>query len=259
MIRIPVSRYVSASVLALTLAMPVALSPMLASPAHAFGFGRIVYDPTNYAQNLLTAARTLEQINHQITSLQNEAQMLINQAKNLASLPYSSLQTLQQNVQRTQQLLAQAQNIAFDVQNVDQMFQQKYGKVSLSATDAQLVADARSRWQNTVGGLQDAMRVQAGVVGNIDTNRTQMSNLVSQSQGAQGALQATQAGNQLLALQSQQLSDLVALISANGRATALTDAERAAAADQGREQRRRFLTPGAGYQPGNAQMFGNGN
>ena len=96
MIRIPVSRYVSASVLALTLAMPVALSPMLASPAHAFGFGRIVYDPTNYAQNLLTAARTLEQINHQITSLQNEAQMLINQAKNLASLPYSSLQTLQQ-------------------------------------------------------------------------------------------------------------------------------------------------------------------
>src|SRR3546814_18539216 len=72
-------------------------------------------------------------------------------------------------------------------------------------------------WQNTVGGLQDAMRIQAGVVGNIDSNRTQMSNLVNQSQGAQGALQATQAGNQLLALQSQQLSDLVALISANGR------------------------------------------
>ena len=259
MIRIPVSRYVSASVLALTLAMPVALSPMLASPAHAFGFGRIVYDPTNYAQNLLTAARTLEQINHQITSLQNEAQMLINQAKNLANLPYSSLQTLQQNVQRTQQLLAQAQNIAFDVQNVDQMFQQKYGKVSLSATDAQLVADARSRWQNTVGGLQDAMRVQAGVVGNIDTNRAEMSALVGQSQNATGALQATQAGNQLLALQSQQLSDLIALMSANGRSEALIEAERATAAEQGRIQRERFLTPGSGYQPGNARMFGNGN
>ncbi|PTX38404.1 P-type conjugative transfer protein TrbJ [Gemmobacter caeni] len=64
------------------LAAPLASSPMLTSPAHAqFGFGRIVYDPTNYAQNLLTAARTLEQINHQITSLQNEAQMLINQAR----------------------------------------------------------------------------------------------------------------------------------------------------------------------------------
>ena len=255
MIRIPVSRYVSASVLALTLAMPVALSPMLASPAHAFGFGRIVYDPTNYAQNLLTAARTLEQINHQITSLQNEAQMLINQAKNLASLPYSSLQTLQQNVQRTQQLLAQAQNIAFDVQNVDQMFHQKYGKVSLSATDAQLVADARSRWQNTVGGLQDAMRVQAGAVGNIDSNRAQMSALIGQSQGATGALQAAQAGNQLLALQSQQIADLTALLAAQGRAPALEAARVASGEEQAREQLERFLAPGAGYQPGSARMF----
>ena len=235
-------------------AAPLALSPMVATPAHAI----IVFDPSNYAQNVLTAARTLEQITHQITSLQNEAQMLINQAKNLASLPFSALQQIQQSVQKTQQLLQQAQGIAFNVQQIDQMFQQKYGNVSMSTSDQQLVANARSRWQNTVGGLQDAMRVQAGVVGNIDSNRTQMSALVSQSQGATGALQATQAGNQLLALQSQQLSDLVAVVSANGRANALTDAERAAAAEQGREQRRRFLTPGAGYQPGNAQMFNSG-
>ncbi len=253
-------KIVGVSALALALAVPVALSPMLATPAHAqFGFGRIVYDPSNYAQNLLTAARTLEQINNQITSLQNEAQMLINQARNLASLPYSSLQQLQQNVQRTQQLLGQAQNIAFEVGQIDQAFQQQYGNVSLSATDAQLVADARGRWENTVGGLQDAMHVQAGAVGNIDTNRAEMAALVGQSQGATGALQATQAGNQLLALQSQQLSDLIAVISANGRADALTEAERATAAEQGRIQRERFLTPGAGYQPGNAQMFNNGN
>ena len=255
-----ITHMVGASALALTLAAPLALAPVFTTPAHAFfgGFGRIVYDPTNHAENLLTAARTLEQINNQIASLQNEAQMLINQARNLASLPYSSLQQLQQNVQRTQQLLGQAQNIAFDVQNIDQMFQQDYGNLSLTATDQQLTADARSRWENTVGGLQDAMRVQAGVVGNIDSNRAEMAALVGQSQGATGALQATQAGNQLLALQSQQLSDLIAVMSANGRAEALIEAERATAAEQGRIQRERFLTPGTGYQPGNAQMF-NGN
>ncbi len=254
------SKIVGASALALALAVPVAFSPMLASPAHAqFGFGRIVYDPSNYAQNVLTAARTLEQINNQITSLQNEAQMLINQARNLASLPYSSLQQLQQNVQRTQQLLGQAQNIAFEVGQIDQAFQQQYGNVSLSATDAQLVADARDRWQNTVGGLQDAMKVQAGVVGNIDSNRAEMAALVGQSQGATGALQATQAGNQILALQSQQLSDLIAMLAANGRSEALIEAERATAAEQGRVQRERFLTPGSGYQPGNAQMFHGNN
>src|SRR5690554_6756453 len=255
-----IARLAATSVLALAIGAPAALSPILTMPAHAFIFGgRIVFDPTNYAENVLTAARTLEQINNQITSLQNEAQMLINQARNLASLPYSALQQLQQNVQRTQQLLGQAQNIAFEVGQIDQAFEQQYGQISLAATDQQLIADARTRWENTVGGLQDAMRVQAGVVGNIDTNRAEMSALIGQSQSTTGALQATQAGNQLLALQSQQLSDLIALMSANGRAEALIEAERATAAEQGRVQRERFLKPGSGYQPGNAQMFNTGN
>lgn len=250
----------SVRLIAALLVAPVALTPMLAAPAYAqFGFGGIVYDPSNYAQNVLTAARSLQQITNQITSLQNQAQSLINQARNLASLPYSALQQLQQSVQRTQSLLSQAQNIAYDVQSIDRAFQLKYGSTAMSASDTQLIADARARWQNTVGGLQDAMRVQAGVVGNIDTNRTQMSALIGQSQGATGALQAAQAGNQLLALQAQQLADLTALIAANGRAQALQSAEQAAAAAQGQEQRRRFLTPGTGYQPGDAKMFQSGN
>lgn len=237
------------------LSAPITLAPLMITSAQAI----TVFDPWNYSQNILTAARTLQEVNQQITQLQNEAQMLVNEARNLASLPYSSLQQLQQSVQRTQQLLQQAQNIAFDVNQIDQAFQSTYGKAALSASDQQLIAGARERWQNTVGGLQDAMRVQAGVVGNIDTNRSAMSALVGQSQGATGALQATQAGNQLLALQAQQLADLTALLSANGRSQALSEAERTAAAEQGREQRRRFLAPGSGYQPGNAQMFPGGS
>ena len=243
---------VSAFAVAL-LTAPLALAPVLSPPAQAL----TVYDPWNYAENMMSAARALEQINNQITSLQNEAQMLINQARNLASLPHSSLQQIQQSVQRTQQLLGQAQSIAFDVGQIDQACQQRYGNIPLTASDADLVAGARSRWQTTVGGLQDALRMQAGVVGNVDANRAEMATLVGQSQGATGALQATQAGNQLLALQSQQLSDLIAVMSANGRAAALSEAERATAAEQGREQRRRFLTPGAGYQAGTARMFSN--
>jgi len=215
----------------------------------------VVFDPSNYAQNVLTAARSLQQITNQITSLQNQAQMLINQTRNLANLPYSSLQQLQQQIQRTQALLTQAQNIAYDVQKIDQMFQQKYASMPMSASSAQLITDAHARWQNTVGGLQDAMRMQATVVGNISGSKSQMSSLVSASQSATGALQAAQAGNQLQALQARQLADLTALVSANGRAQALLSAEQAAASEQGREQRRRFLTPGSGYQPGTAQMF----
>ncbi|MCK1440496.1 P-type conjugative transfer protein TrbJ [Bradyrhizobium sp. 15] len=215
----------------------------------------MVFDPNNYVQNVLTAARELQQINNQITSLQNEAQMLINQAKNLASLPYSSLQQLEQSIQRTQQLLSQAQRISYDVQQIDRAFSTTYAPASVSMSNGLLVANAQTRWQNSVAGLQDAMRVQASVVGNLDTNRTQMSALVTASQGASGALQASQAGNQLLALQAQQLADLTATVASQGRAQTLESAQRAAAQDQGREQLRRFLTQGQGYQPTTVQMF----
>ena len=104
----------------------------------------IVFDPNNYAQNVLTAARALQQINNQIVSLQNQAQMPINQAKNLASLPYSSLAQLEASIQRTQQLLTQAQRIAYSVTTIDQAFTQTYPQAYSSSTSSrQLVADAQ--------------------------------------------------------------------------------------------------------------------
>ena len=215
----------------------------------------VVFDPTNFAENVLSAARQLQQVTNQITSLQNEAQMLANQARNLASLPYSSLQQLQSSFYRTQALLGQAQNIAYDVQRIDQAFATTYGGATINQPDQALIAGAEQRWRNAVGSLQDAMRVQAGVVGNLDTNRAQTAALVTASQSASGALQATQAGNQMLAVQAGQLADLTAAVAAQGRAQSLTAAQQEAAEDQAREQLRRFLAPGAGYQPTAITMF----
>jgi P-type conjugative transfer protein TrbJ len=228
---------------------------VMASAAPPSSAQVVVFDPNNYAQNVLTAARELQQINNQIASLQNQAQMLINQAKNLASLPYSSLQQLQSSIQRTQQLLVQARRIAYDVEQIDSAFSTTYAPASAGTSSQAMVANAQVRWQTSVAGLQDALRVQAGVVGNLDTNRNQMAALVTSSQSASGALQATQAGNQLAALVAQQLADLTATVAAQGRAQSLEAAQRTSAQDQGREQLRRFLTPGAGYQPSSVQMF----
>ena len=216
----------------------------------------IVYDPSNYAQNVLQAARALQQMNNQITSLQNQTQMLLNQAKNLASLPYSSLQTIEQSLARTQQLLNQAQRLAYDVNQIDQAFQRVYPQGYASTTSSQqLISDAQERWQNSLAGYQDALRVQAGVVQNLDTTRTETDALVSSSQSAVGGLQALQAGNQLIALQTKQLVDLTAVVAAQSRAQSLAGARTTANQEQSREQLNRFLSTTPGYQPQTVQMF----
>ncbi|ESQ77768.1 P-type conjugative transfer protein TrbJ [Asticcacaulis benevestitus] len=238
--------------LQLLLALAGSGLPWSATPARA---QLTVFDPANYAQNVLEAARALQQINNQILSLQHEAQSLINQARNLTSLPVSVLGQLQQAVDRTRALIAQAQTIAYDVGQIDHIFQSLYGSASLTGSDTALVMNAQTRWKTTVGGLQDAMRTQATVLGNASLYQTQLGTLVSASQGADGALAATQAGNQLLALQSQQLSDLTALLASQARAQDLKAAEEAASIAQAAEQRRRFLQRPNGYRPGNAKMF----
>ena len=239
---------------ALSLAGAAALSIAVASvPAHALS---IVFDPTNYAQNILTAARELQQVNNEIQMLENQATSLINQARNLASLPYSSLTQLEQSITQTQQLLAQAQRIAYSVATIDQAFTQTYPQAYSGSTSwQQLLTDAQTRWQNARAGFQDAMRVQAGVVQNLDSTRTQIDALVTASQGATGALQAAQSGNQLVAIQTKQLADLTAVMASIARAESLDAARTLETQVQAQAQMQNFLNYGAGYQPGNAQMF----
>ena len=241
----------------LVLAGAVAIPFLLGTPAPARAQWA-VFDAANFSQNILTAARELQQIENQVTSLQNEAQMLINQARNLTSLPYSSLQQLTSTIQRTQQLLGQAQGVIYDVGNIQSQFQRLYPSGYTGSTSSgQLIADAQSRWQNTLSGFQDALKTQATVVGNLSTVQIQVNALVSSSQGATGALQATQAGNQLLALQSQQLADMTALLAAQGRAQSLQGAQGLAAQAQAQAQLQRFLASGSGYQPTAVTMFHN--
>jgi P-type conjugative transfer protein TrbJ len=76
MIRLRHLAAASSLLLAFALTMPFS-TPVFIAPALAQS---IVFDPNNYAQNVLTAARELQQINNQITALQNQAQMLINTA-----------------------------------------------------------------------------------------------------------------------------------------------------------------------------------
>jgi P-type conjugative transfer protein TrbJ len=122
-----------------------ALALAFGTPADA-QFGGIVYDPSNYAQNVLTAARTLQQINNQITQIQNQAQSLINQARNLTNLPTSMLSSIQRDIDRTRQLITQAQQIAYKVENIDQVFSQRYPSGSLAGTSSgALVTNGPSR------------------------------------------------------------------------------------------------------------------
>ncbi len=220
----------------------VPLSPAAAIP---------VFDATNYAQNILQAARALEQINHQIASLQNEAQMLQNMARNLERIDFPQLERVTSAMQRIDQLMGQAQGIDFRIDQLDERIRTLFpGEVQRVLGRDQRVAQARARLDAAMAGYRQAMSVQAQVVENVREDAGTLAELVDRSQGAVGSLQVGQAANQLLALSIKQQMQLQDLMATEFRGAALERARRAQAEEDGRAATRRFLGQGRAYTPG---------
>jgi len=229
----------------------VSLLALVAAPAQAQFFGSsIVFDPTNYAQNVLTASHTLQQITNQIQSLQNQAMMLQNMANELQHLNFSSLAQMTSSLTQISTLLNQASGIAFNLSSTQaaltQNFPQSYGA---ALTGNQLMASAETNWTNAMAAFRQTMQVQSQVVANIQSDQGLLSNLVTQSQGAVGDLQAEQAANQLLALSAKQQFQLQALMAAQYRADALDRARQAQTEEQARLATQTFIGSGNAYTP----------
>lgn len=240
-------RYVAAALLGLTAAGSIGAGMMItAKPAQAIP----VFDASNYTQNLLTAARTLQQINNQIQQLQNEARMLLNMDKHLSRIDFPQLKELQQRLQEIDGLMGQAQGIDFRVDQLDEQFRQLFpdSYEQLLRRD-QRVAAARSRLDTAMSSFRQTMSVQNQIAQNVRDDAQALAEIVARSQGAEGSLQAQQATNQLLALTAKQQFQIQNLMAAQFRAESIEQARRGQIEREAREASRRFLGDGKAYTP----------
>ena len=231
-----------------TVAVLAALSLGTPVPVHAAGI--LVFDPSNFSQNILTAARTLEQINNQIRQLQNDA-------LNLTKLDFSALAELRAALAATNALIRQARGLAFEVARMEAEFKRLYPLAYTGEiTAGQMALDARQRWQNSLEALRTATQVQSQAMQNLASDERTLSDLVNRSQSAMGALQASQATNQLLALQSRQSMQAQQLQITQDRAAALEQARQVAVHERAREVRRRFQGGGTPYAAAAVRFYG---
>jgi P-type conjugative transfer protein TrbJ len=213
------------------------------TPASAqFGFGGIVFDPSNYAQNVLTAARTLQQINNQIQSLQNEAQMLTNMARQLQRLDFSSLLQINTSMRKIDTLMNQAQGIAMNLSATETALRNQFpASFDAAATTSQTLARAQTQWQSSMDAWRQTMRLQAQIVENVGDDSGLIATLVMQSQSAVGGVQVGQAANQLQALAIKQQLQIQQMMAAQYRADALERARQAQALEAARAATKTFI------------------
>lgn len=240
MFKMPRALLASVSLLAtgLSLALPV---PALAIP---------VFDAANHTTNMLQAARALEQINHQIVSLQNEARMIQSMARNLERIEFPELGRISQALGRIDRLMAEAGKVDGQASAFDQRLKSLFpGGIEQAMRSDQALAGARARLDRAMGAYRDSMRVQAEVVANVREDSGLLGELVDRSQSAVGALQVSQATNQLLALSAKQQFQLQQLLAAEFRGASLDRARRQQSEEDARAATRRFLGTGQPRRP----------
>jgi P-type conjugative transfer protein TrbJ len=216
-----------------------------ARPAYAQA---IVFDPSNYSQNLLTAARALEQINNQLRGLENQSRLLIDSTKNVTGLPTSVAGQLKAHIDAINRLMAQAKGLSFEVEKTISQFETAYPRqYAATASSDRMTQDATARSANSYEALKQALLAQSKVVEAIEGDGATLQSLMTASSGAVGALQAQQSGNELTGLQVKQTLQLQALLAAQARADALKVADEQASAAAARERFVRFIGDGHAY------------
>ena len=93
------------------------------------------------------------------------------------------------------------------------------------------------------------MRMQAQIAETIRADVATLDQLITESHSAVGDLQVSQAGNQLIALQTKQSMQTAELLAVQYRAEALERARQLQSEERARVHRQRFLGDGAAYTP----------
>lgn len=209
-----------------------------------------VFDPSNYSQTVLTAARTLQQVNNQIQSLQNEAQMLLRLDRNLKGIAFPQLQALLDKLDGIDRLMKQAQSVDFEVDQLEARLRALYPRTfDPASTRDQRVQAARARYDASTDALHRTMTVQSGIVQQAREDAEALAEITARSQGAEGALAVGQATNQLLALTAKQAMALQQMMAAQFRADAIEKQRQLTEAEASRAATRRFLGTGTAYRP----------
>jgi P-type conjugative transfer protein TrbJ len=207
-----------------------------------------VFDPSNFQQNLLAATRALEQINNQVRQLQSQAQMLLRMDQNLIRLGGTISPDLQRTLADLQGQLRAGGGIALSLRATESAYERLFPRqLSAALTTDDALRNAKARWEEEYASLRRAALLQGQITDHLDADARLLDTTMARSRNAAGALEVTQAGNEILGLSVKQALQLQGLLAAQQRSETLARARDLATEDEARQRFKTFLGNGQAY------------
>lgn len=194
-----------------TLALALSSTALFNSQANAY----TVFDPANYSQNLLTAIRTLETVAQNATQISNQVQQIQNQAAMLRSIDINTAAQLASQLGILNQEYAQASQIFFRADQITTQMRDLFPDADDLYNFPDIANNAKAFVERSRQLGEYSARVHASVLENSPNTQARVLSLIAASNSAAGQTGATQAGNQLLATLSGQMTSMTAVMSAH--------------------------------------------
>jgi type IV secretion system protein TrbJ len=223
-------KYIPAALILISLASAVSVKQATAVVT--------VIDVSNLKQNTLTAVRTAQQI-------QNQLSMIANQVRSLSTLPSSSFAQIkgvyESNLRELNGMLSNVQGISFDLNQISSQYDQLFPQGQWNNMSSGQYADFYQKWNTELANAAKvAMQGQSVLQRSQDYNNEAVA-ILSRSAGADGEVRQLQSTNQMLGIVSAQLSGLTENLATSSRITAMMAAEDAQRREAAREYNLKLL------------------
>lgn len=199
-----------------------------------------VIDPANLAQSIT-------QVTHMVQQLRNQVQQIEQATAMLRQNPLQLSPELSQSIGEARALFQSVQGIAYEADQLGDQVRTLYPE-TWEDFDLDRVLSQSDAWMNeSRQSLQRAMEAEARAAQRIEQTQGRINRALQSSSAAEGQTGAIQASNQLLGIQASQLTEIHALLIAQGRALETERMERIAREERASEIRRRaFPTESSG-------------
>lgn len=182
---------------------------LLLKPSQALAF--VVFDPSNFVQNILTAIRTLMSNINEARMIANQVISLANEAKNLTNLPFDIIDDFSEQFSQLFTTVGSVNGLMQNLETLQSRFEELYPDFlnRFDPVSRHSVAEEMKKWIGTTREMMlGASKTGAEILDGLPKTQAHLQKLMADSQGAVGILQATQAGNQIAATISGSLLSL---------------------------------------------------
>jgi P-type conjugative transfer protein TrbJ len=186
-----------------------------------FGSG-VVFDPSNYAVNLMNQVNTLrstlneaQMLANQVKALEYQIQSLWNEAQNLKANPLQLAGQIQGMWTAYNSLMANAAGLTYNLDQSRVRFETAYPAVA-SADMTTITRSSVAMLESIRNASKTAVASQS-IYERLCNELAANNQALTAAQASQGALQIAQAQAQIAALSNEQLATMSQIEAANGR------------------------------------------